>query len=105
MVLHALYGGVLPSLDTLGFEHLRESTLSLFGNESVFCDQNKFKLINNFSNIEKAGNDQRARQRLIFSCEISHNILLLSLIWCRFRNITYYAYYVIGYDLLLKVGS
>ena len=56
MVFHALNGRILPSLDTLSFEHFRESTLSFFGDESVFCDkkdENEIKVINNISKIGK----------------------------------------------------
>ena len=56
MVFHALNGRILPSLDTLSFEHFRESTLSFFGDESVFCDkkdENEIKEINNISKIGK----------------------------------------------------
>jgi len=51
VVFHALNGRILPSLDTLSLEHLRESTLSFFGDQSIFC--NKKSMINNSSNIEK----------------------------------------------------
>ena len=61
MVFHTLNGRILPSLDTLSFEHFRESALSFFGDESVFCDK-KIKVINNISKIGKA-NDQVNQMR------------------------------------------
>jgi hypothetical protein len=36
MSFHALNGDILASLDTLGFEYLRERAFTLFGYKSVF---------------------------------------------------------------------
>ncbi len=51
--LHALDGGHLAVFHALGLEHLREGTLALLGDESIFCEY--FARGGRFSEFE-AGN-------------------------------------------------
>jgi hypothetical protein len=37
VILHALDRHILPILDTLGLEHLRERPLAFLGNKAILC--------------------------------------------------------------------